>query len=163
MRINPSFLVAAVAATLCFSPTFGQEGQDLEPLEDVSYADGSKVGPPTGLVIMSLNDWDTLNQEFPGSDRFWAPADGRVAPADSLYAKIERRERGFDPHDTSIEVRVPDLRGSFVRGYAEFTRQGQEAAMPSEPGDSSMLSVQTPESDSAGTGFGSVFFYVRIN
>jgi hypothetical protein len=77
---------------------------------------------PIGTVIASMLPPDQLDKNFNGGANFapdraaWLPADGRSAP-NSRLAKLG--------------LRVPDLRGTFIRGLPRFDEapgQGQRAA-----------------------------------
>lgn len=68
---------------------------------------------PIGTVIasyLSFDEMKKLNKEF---ERYWQPADGRIVARESAFFKL-RTDQSLNP------VRLPDLRGVFLRGLNRF-------------------------------------------
>lgn len=74
------------------------------------------LDPGVGTIVASEVPWNAQTTEF---REHWIPADGRAVPESSQYFKLMIALLPADPGQPT-EVRVPDLRGQFLRGLNNF-------------------------------------------
>lgn len=68
---------------------------------------------PVGTIISSYFSFDEIKKINPEFSDYWLPADGRQVSRDSAYFKAKT--------DGSLNiVKIPDLRGTFLRGLNSF-------------------------------------------
>ena len=128
----------------------------------------TKLQPAPGLMVLALYDFEKYQRAHPGIETRWQPADGRIAPADSLYARMRRKSAGHDPDDTSVDVRLPDMRGLFIAGersvggvtedHQSMTRDGEVMARPMTRGR-----VEISETKEDRAPVTPIYVYVRVN
>lgn len=74
------------------------------------------LDPGIGTIVASAVPWEAQTAEF---REHWIPADGRAVPESSQYFKLMVATLPANPGQ-SPQIKVPDLRGQFLRGLNNF-------------------------------------------